>query len=319
MSHTVEKRIAPIITKKSKLDELLGVHLDESYIETLITYDADVYCSESGKCLAKFRKKVIPFQVQKLAYEALYNLSRKSSLNRGTAAGWSDEEAEKAVGKKEGVGFKRVEGTNRYKLIRSDGRLSNTLYSIPVKSSIAGYMDSSARNPYCRQTAFNQKHYDKFKEAYPIIKLVDNYYSELMPDHYSKQREEADKTAKDFVIKNTSFTTLTVNNNWQTAVHTDKGDYEEGFGNLVALRKGKYTGGHLVLPKWGVGFDLQNGDLLLMDVHEHHGNTPIVLEDPNATRISLVMYYRKNMIKCGSAKEELERVVNRSKGDKING
>ena len=139
-----------------------------------------------------------------------------------------------------------------------------------------------------------------------------------MPEHYKLQREEADKTSKDFVITNTAFTTVTVNSNWQTAVHTDAGDFENGFGNLVALRSGRYTGGYFVVPKWGVAFDLQQCDLLLVDVHQWHGNTPINLIDEDAKRISLVMYYRKNMISCGTAREEIEKAKKRKIGTSLN-
>jgi hypothetical protein len=139
-----------------------------------------------------------------------------------------------------------------------------------------------------------------------------------MPNEYKLQREVADNTSKDFVIPDTAFTTVTVNKNWQTAVHTDKGDFEEGFGNLVALRKGRYTGGYFVVPKWGVAFDLQNCDLLLVDVHQWHGNTPINKIDDDAKRISLVMYYRKNMINCGTADEENEFAKKRKEGTKLN-
>ena len=72
------------------------------------------------------------------------------------------------------------------------------------------------------------------------------------------------------------------------------------------------------MPKWGVAFDIQNCDLLLVDVHQWHGNTPITKIDENATRVSLVMYYRSNMIHCGTAEQEYEIVKNRKLGDKIN-
>ena len=126
-----------------------------------------------------------------------------------------------------------------------------------------------------------------------------------------------DSTSEDFVIPGTSFTTVTVNKNYRTAVHKDSGDFKGGFGNLVALRKGYFEGGVICLVRWGIGFDLQNGDLLLMDVHQWHANTPLKLVDPKAVRLSLVMYYRENMIKCGTAKQELKKVKNRKKGDKL--
>jgi hypothetical protein len=71
--------------------------------------------------------------------------------------------------------------------------------------------------------------------------------------------------------------------------------------------------------RWGIGFDLQNGDLLLTNVHEWHGNTPMIKLEPKATRLSLVMYYRENMIHCESMEKEINRTKNRKRGERLNG
>lgn len=275
---------------------MAGKLLKREDCRTLVTEDADVYDKETGRCIAKFRKAVIPGKVQEAAFKALLPAA-KTTHNRGTSGG-KDE-------------------TGRGSMFRplKDGKVSKTIIAKnPVDSGIVGYFDRTARTPNCRLTAFNQQHLDKFKAAYPIIKVVDNFYKDLMPVEYAKQKKMADKTSQDFVIKATSFTTVTVNKNWQTAVHKDAGDYREGFGNLVALRKGQFHGGYFVVVRWGVGFDLQNGDLLLVDVHQWHGNTPIFYDDRNAVRLSLVMYYREKMIHCGTMKEELERAKRRTSG-----
>ena len=288
-----EHFISPKLTDE-QAKKLAGTLLEEKDFNLLVTYDADIYCEETKICIAKFRKKVIPANIVKNAYENLKNASARST-NRAIGSGEPSK-----------------------KRIKSDGTISNTNIIKQVKSGIIGYFDRNPRFPYCRQTAFNEKQFNKFKKAYPIINFVDKAYAKLMPEHYKLQREEADKTSKDFVITNTAFTTVTVNSNWQTAVHTDAGDFENGFGNLVALRSGRYTGGYFVVPKWGVAFDLQQCDLLLVDVHQWHGNTPINLIDEDAKRISLVMYYRKNMISCGTAKEEIEKAKKRKIGTKLN-
>lgn len=301
MAEKVKKiYVSPIMTD-SEADALAGTLLPATSYKTLITYDADVYCKETKKCIGKFRKKVIPSDIQENAFKSLL-IAAKPTNNRGTATKKDDG---------------KNASTHR---LNKNGTISKTTIAAggEVNSGIVGYFDRNPRFPYCRQTAFNQQHFDKFKKAYPIIKLVDHYYSELMPEEYKRQRELADKTSKDFVITNTAFTTVTVNKNWQTAVHQDAGDFKGGFGNLVALRKGQFDGGIFVVAKWGVGFDLQNGDLLLVDVHQWHGNTPIVKQSKDATRLSLVMYYRENMHFCGTAQEEVDRAKNRKQGEKLN-
>lgn len=294
-----EIRVKPIMSVEDS-DKLVGVMLKETDCKTLITQDADIYDAETGKCIAKYRKGIIPVEVQQKAFKTLLPAAA-ISMTRATSAGQRD----KKTGK--------VSKQN----VRSNGVLSKTVEAPPVNSGIVGYFDRTPRTPYCRLTAFTAKKFKQFKEAYPIIKFVDIMYSKLMPAEYKRQRKIADKTSQDFVIKGTAFTTVTVNKNWQTGVHKDAGDFKEGFGNLVALRQGTYTGGHFVIVRWGVGFDLQNGDLLLVDVHQWHGNTPIIKANPKAVRLSLVMYYRENMRHCGSLEEELERFSKREKGTKL--
>jgi hypothetical protein len=293
--HKVRPRLTDEQTKK-----LSGTLLTDKDYNKLFTSDVDVYDEETGQCIAKFRKRVIPSNIAEAAYENLKKAATPTN-NRGTSTGTSD-------GK----------GKVSHHRVKKDGTVSNSTGAhTAVNSGIIGFFDRNARYPYCRQTAFNINEFDKFKKAYPIIKFVDSQYEKLMPDHYAKQRAVADNTSSDFTIHNTAFTTVTVNKNWQTAVHTDKGDFAEGFGNLVVLRKGRYTGGYFVLPKWGVAFDMQNCDLLLTDVHQWHGNTPIHKIDEDATRVSLVMYYRENMIHCGTGEEEAQIAKRRQKGTRL--
>ena len=115
------------------------------------------------------------------------------------------------------------------------------------------------------------------------------------------------KTEADWRISNTPFTTMTVNNNYPTGVHTDKGDLEEGFSCLMSLRKGEYTGGSLIFPEYRVGVNMGEGDLILMDAHQWHGNTNIVKHSDDAERISLVLYYRTDMMFCGTMEAEAEK------------
>ena len=124
------------------------------------------------------------------------------------------------------------------------------------------------------------------------------------------------RTNPDFVIRGTSFTTLTVNRNWQTALHTDRGDLPEGFGVLTCLRSGEYEGGFLVMPKYRVAVDMTSGCVLCANVHEWHGNS-VIRHGAKWERITCVFYARKKMIFCGSAADELERAKRRQPGDPL--
>lgn len=287
-----------------------GTFLNDSHYDLLIQEDTDVM-TEDGRWLLRFRKNVIPTNIAAQAYK---NLRKAASLNdnRGMASGpveISKTRNPNAVGV--------VKGT-RFKEIKKDGTLTKQTRANRVHSGVIGFFDRNARFPYCRQTAFNENHLKEFVGSLPFVRYVDELYRELMPEAYKLQREIADNTSQDFVIKGTSFTTVTVNKNFQTAVHKDAGDFEHGFGNLSVLQAGHYDGGYTVFPQYRVAVDVRSCDLLLMDVHKWHGNTPLIAKTPNFERISLVMYYRENMIKCKSAEEEQELAKRRKPGTKLN-
>ena len=93
-----------------------------------------------------------------------------------------------------------------------------------------------------------------------------------------------------------------MNKTFRTAYHRDAGDLNEGFSNLtVVSNNGKYSGGYLILPEYKVAINIRPGDLLLINNHDGiHGNTPMVLEDESAERISFVCYFREKMLELGS-------------------
>ena len=101
-------------------------------------------------------------------------------------------------------------------------------------------------------------------------------------------------------------TTVTVNKTFRTAAHRDAGDYSAGLSNLLVLsNNGNYSGGYLVFPEVRIAVNVRPGDLLLVNNHEViHGNTPIVLNDDAAERISLVCYLREKMLELGSKEYE---------------
>ena len=140
-----------------------------------------------------------------------------------------------------------------------------------------------------------------------MIESVDQVFAKEMPDRYQAQREIIEKTSGDFYINGTVFTTITVNKNWQTAVHKDAGDYAPGFGVMTVFWAGKGDGCYFCYPRYGIAVRARTGDVVLSDVHEWHGNTPFHGLPGRYERLSCVFYYRAKMVNCGSADEELAR------------
>jgi hypothetical protein len=138
--------------------------------------------------------------------------------------------------------------------------------------------------------------------------------------------QQVARTSGEWVVPGTPFSTVTVNNSYSTGVHTDRGDLEAGFSNVSVMRRGNWHGGKLVFPEYRVAVDLKEGDLLLMDAHQWHGNTQMICdtcgdrmmprrdgdqmlpgwhEKCGSERISIVCYFRTNIVECGTAQEEL--------------
>ncbi|RJQ26107.1 hypothetical protein C4577_04195 [Candidatus Parcubacteria bacterium] len=272
--------------------------------------DTKVY-KPDGTVLLIYLKKVLPADICKKAWPSLRE-AWSQSQNRGMAAGILPPDVKLAHGNRVKHAVPEfITGTRARPLLKDGVTVSNTNYAQQVDSGIIGFMDRNARFPYCRQTAFTMKHVEKWKAALPFIKKIDKVFAKYAPERYAAQREIVNKTSPDFVIANTVFTTVTVNRNWQTAVHKDAGDYKPGFGVLSALCAGKFTGGYYTYPKYKVAVDLRTRDVILADVHEWHGNSPIIGIGGEYERISNVFYYRDGMYHCGRAEEELERVKKR--------
>ena len=258
-----------------KMTSILNKKLQRSQIETILDHDADVY-TEDGRLLLKFRKKKLNNKYIEEFYDNVIEFAVNKTSNRGSASG---------------------------------SKIKLNSHNPQIMTNILGYFDTLSPahkvkfkqmgKPMpkltVRETRFNQDYPEKFKQLLPLIKEIDHYYEKLIPEKYKQQRKKANQTP--FKITGTSFTTITTNVNFQTTVHTDKGDDEDGFGNLTVIEKGKYTGGETCFPQYKMGVDVKVGDVLFMDVHEPHGNLPIILETPDSKRLSIVCYLRKNIWK----------------------
>ena len=187
--------------------------------------------------------------------------------------------------------------------------ISDTTYANQVNSGIAGWFDRYPRIPYGRATAYTQHSYDKFKLSFPFLQTLDRGFAELLPQRHGAQLAAADKIDPEFLVPQTVFTTITVNKTFRTAAHRDAGDFSNGLSNLLVLsNNGNYSGGYLILPEVRVAVNVRPGDLLLVNNHEYiHGNTPIVLQDETAERVSLVCYLREKMLELGSKEYEDHR------------
>lgn len=256
----------------SKMDKKMNTFVKREDIKNIIDEDADVYTKDE-KLLLRFRKNALPNKHVQEFYDNIIKFALNVSANRGSATG---------------------------------SKKKSVLTNPRVMSNIFGYFDRwSPRQKYVfkttgkypkidiRECRFNMDYPELYEKTIPLIENIDSLYKKLTPQHYEKQIKKAEETY--FKISNTAFTTVTTNVNYQTSIHTDKGDDEEGFGNLVVIENGKYEGGETCFPQYGIGVDVRTNDVLFMDVHQPHANLPIKLMDNDSKRLSIVCYLRKNV------------------------
>lgn len=300
---TKTKKVKMLIVSKKMSDNEIktkeGEFFPATFFDHIIKNDTDVYYLENKKkiLLCSFRKKVIPDKLSNVGYQSLYKYASRWHTNRGAAAGIIDS-------MKMPPHIDRLTMKDKFRAYyysKKDGKFHKDHVSNLSQSNIIGYYDMPDRNikngPKCRETKFIRDFPVQWQSVQPLLKTIGDLFMKLIPDKYNKQYKQASETPL-FQIQGTPFSTATINYNWQTALHKDKGDFVEGFGNLIVMEKGKWSGCYLGFPQYGVCVDVRQGDFLAMDVHQWHCNTDLKLESKDASRVSMVCYLRHKMIRC---------------------
>jgi len=316
------KLIIEKIMNYDDVSKLRGEWIDESYIKyPVINENTDVYYKDENnnlKILLKFRKSCIKNSLIKIGWDSYKDLA-KPSRGRGASAGPIDPES---------VYWKKRKLTQTSKwstsYLKPDGGVSKMKVNNQVASNPIGFWSSQKNfcELPCRLTHFTRVNYEKYNQGLPFIQKIDEMFQKLIPDAHEKQLERANLKPH-LKIPNTSFSTITINRNFRTALHQDAGDYKEGFGNLTVIERGKYHGGYTCFPQFGVAVNARSGDFLAMDVHQWHSNTHIyetkedkeyndkldwafkdnpevgtVGLDKKYTRLTFVCYLREKIIDC---------------------
>jgi len=290
------------IMNTDEVANMIGKRVDTGYFKQVIDYDCDVI-DETGKYLARFRKGVFDMSMCEKVYNNIYPVYKNSYShgNRPMASGKLDD--------------------------TKAGTSSNT---VMVNTNIAGFFDTlgpshkkyfkeigdfdyiKGERYICRETAFNSQNVNEYDLLGEWVTLIDTQYNDLFPHEHSLQKALLD-TLPNVKIKDTAFSTITINLNFQTLAHSDAGDFTDGFGNLVVCEGGSsYTGGFTGFPEYGVAIDCRMGDFLGMNVHKLHCNEPIISADGEHQRLSFVCYLREGLSKCKN-KDKILKLKDMSK------
>ena len=312
--------------------------------------------------LLKFRKNCIPDHLIQIGWDSYKDLA-KASRGRGASAGpinttsqyWSKRKLVDT--KKWSTGYLNPKGLELYELykhfelsalqmkcdeleikysqdistedcihllIKKQNGVSKMKVNNQVASNPIGFYEAGKNfaDLPCRLTHFTRTNFEKYNQGLPFIHHIDKLFKRLIPDSHQRQLDRANQKPH-LKIPKTSFSTVTINRNFRTAMHRDAGDFKEGFGNLTVIERGKYHGGYTIFPQYGVAIDLRKNDFVAMDVHQWHCNTPIYeteedklfneslepafKDNPEVgtegiyekyTRISFVCYLREKIATC---------------------
>lgn len=298
-----------------ELDTLKGEYLDSQWVNTIIDEDCDIY-NKKGEFILSFRKKAI--KNTKIGWE---NYKHFAAAGRGRGASAGPIDPNSTYWKK-----RKLHNTKGYSTsyLKPDGtpskmRVNNQVYSTPI-----GYFDATKGlgvNLPCRLTQFTASRIKNYEKGLPYIQELARNYKKLNKKAYQQQLDRAN-LQPNYKIPETPFSTFTINKNFRTALHKDRGDYG-GVAVLSVLEHGKYSGGLFIIPKYGLGVNLREGDILVADVHQYHCNGELFttkeqdiynskLEkvynvnkevgtqgiEYDWTRISFVCYLREKIINC---------------------
>lgn len=286
---TTEIRLRSRVADAAIRDELGGRVLGPADYDVLLTGPSRLRKPDGQPLCVYLPGAVAEHAANPATYETLHELRTLLTKNRGAASG-----------------TKRLRGVN----VRRS-------YALETASAVIGAVDPMGQKRYCRLTAWTGANLPAWETLHPLLRTVGAHLAEHVPDRYAAQMAEVERSDPAWVVPGTPFSTVTVNNTYPTGVHKDQGDLEKGFSTIAVLRRGEYTGGQLVFPAWRVAVDLHDGDLILMDAHDWHGNVIITCAcgreargpcpDCAAERISVVSYFRTKIADCGTPEQELRR------------
>lgn len=281
------RRLVPALTEGEAIDLTnRPTLLTRSDVDHIVT-TSEIGLKPDGQPLYILVKNVIPYEFCVAAYPVALSAASAPVIGgtRAIAAGAYMEPRTR----KDGTKGKRTE-------------VPDLPHLRGAKNGVIGYYDK----PQCRQTAYSAHYWERFLEILPLIQSVNDVFRDYQPDRFAAQAEAASMVDKRFVISGTVFSTVTVNRNFQTAVHLDEGDFEGGLGSLTLLTAGDFAGGELSYPQFRVAVDYRMQDVLLANVHEPHANLPILGAVGEYERVSLVLYLREGLLRACPAIPDID-------------
>jgi hypothetical protein len=250
----------------------------------LIRKDIVVYDCDTNEIVLAYSPKYFDTT---LIDNAVSDLEKYAPLTgfRGEAAGKVDiANLKMNVRGKEGMRIQASDNTSWANVFRHTGS----------KIGLSNFVMSGNIGNYQRKRLNTFREADKPTEGTQgLIDESVRFLKDKVPELYRKIYKAIPDKYR-YGGKESPFTTITINKNFKTAMHRDKGNLN-GYAVLTASHTGtRFKGGNLHFPQYGIAVPLRKGDALVANVKLLHGNDTIVYPNDTSSRVSFVLYSRED-------------------------
>ena len=281
-----------------------------SHYDDIITNDFTGY-DENGDIIFKFHKKAIK-NADKYR-DILRNRGKQKTNNRGSATGVANLKGFPKKAVKLIHPTTNEELPENHKLVsikyeNENGKISKRCVSNYSRGSAVGYFDNVGKLP-CREVGWTKNNPEKQSVLVELAEEVEEAFKKTDKSKYEFQKDMASKSP--FTFGDTCFSTMTINYDFRTAAHKDKGDLVNSLSTLTIFedKPNNYQGFYLGLPEYKVCFDIRDSDTLVFNAHEFHCNTEYkvlsnalpkddMTGNSFAGRTAVVLYLRNRLHKC---------------------
>jgi len=224
-----------------------------------------------------------------LIKDTLYSIQETTNMRANCSGPIDKENLLKEKGWVENIDYK-LRSPNSYFTKMKDGSWTDIAVGQDIHSLLLGYKRGRFTGKI-QLSAWARDNADRWEKLLKISEVNERAFEQVHPERYYSQKTFAES----FIDKNHRmgiFTAYSPNkyNEAQTkqmSLHIDKGDTELGFTTMAVFRVGVYTGAYLVFPRWEIGVDADDGDIIIADSKQVHGVSSIHGE---GTRLSCVAY-----------------------------
>jgi hypothetical protein len=270
-----------------------------------VIVDGDARCLDAvtGRLVFLFRKGVIAPQDSRLARESYGDIDgiEPASVTRRAAAGLIDSE-KFGVLRDDVVGVIPISATTGHLKLAS-GKVLRQPVSNPVHSYLAGYSFSrfGRRNMLGRITS---RYPERWTASLPFFQRIDTVFARELPEVHELHVNRC-LLHPQWRIPGTALSTVTINVNYESHYHLDRGDFRQGYSALSVVEMDRYRGGLFVFPSYRIAVDVRESDLMFCQSHiDFHGNTQVVKESPMAKRLSFVTYLKHKLAEGVNREED---------------